>query len=116
MTTQHPEPARVDVLGYLKRRNWGRWGEDDQRGAINLITPEKRVAAAALVRTGRAVSLSRELPKTPGPINPNPAQHFMSWRDNDDGGVATDYYGIKKLRLQRFDGKAWVPFGSPIGV
>lgn len=29
--------------------------------------------------------------------------------------TATDYYGIKKLRLQRFDGKAWVPFGSPIG-
>jgi ABC-type branched-subunit amino acid transport system substrate-binding protein len=29
---------------------------------------------------------------------------------------ATDYYGIKKLRLQRFDGRAWVPFGSPIGV
>jgi len=28
----------------------------------------------------------------------------------------TDYYGIKKLRLQRFDGKAWVSFGSPIGV
>ncbi len=27
-----------------------------------------------------------------------------------------DYYGMKKLRLQRFDGKAWVPFGEPIGV
>jgi branched-chain amino acid transport system substrate-binding protein len=30
--------------------------------------------------------------------------------------TATDYYGIKKMRLQRFDGKAWVPFGEPIGV
>ena len=29
---------------------------------------------------------------------------------------ADDYYGIKKLRLQRFDGKAWVPFGDPIGA
>jgi branched-chain amino acid transport system substrate-binding protein len=28
----------------------------------------------------------------------------------------TDYSGIKKMRLQRFDGKAWVPFGEPIGV
>lgn len=28
----------------------------------------------------------------------------------------SDYYGIKKLRLQRFDGKGWVPFGEPIGV
>ena len=30
--------------------------------------------------------------------------------------TATDYYGIKKMRLQRFDGHAWVPFGEPIGV
>ena len=30
--------------------------------------------------------------------------------------TASDYYGIKKMRLQRFDGKAWVPFGEPIGV
>jgi ABC-type branched-subunit amino acid transport system substrate-binding protein len=28
----------------------------------------------------------------------------------------TDYYGMKKMRLQRFDGKAWVPFGEPVGV
>src|SRR5580658_188305 len=28
----------------------------------------------------------------------------------------TDYYGMKKMRLQRFEGKAWVPFGEPIGV
>lgn len=28
----------------------------------------------------------------------------------------TDYYGMKKMRLQRFDGKAWVPFGEAIGV
>jgi len=30
--------------------------------------------------------------------------------------TATDYYGMKKMRLQRFDGKAWVPFGEAIGV
>ncbi|MBN8871420.1 MAG: ABC transporter substrate-binding protein [Rhodospirillales bacterium] len=30
--------------------------------------------------------------------------------------TATDYYGIKKLRLQRFDGRAWVPFGTPVGA
>jgi hypothetical protein len=26
--------------------NWGRWGKDDQLGALNLITPEKRKQAA----------------------------------------------------------------------
>ena len=41
------------------RRNWGRWGKDDQMGAVNLITPAKRAAAAGLVKTGRTVSLSR---------------------------------------------------------
>jgi ABC-type branched-subunit amino acid transport system substrate-binding protein len=28
----------------------------------------------------------------------------------------TDFLGIKRLRLQRFDGKAWVPFGEPIAA
>ena len=26
--------------------NWGRWGKEDQLGALNLITPEKRIQAA----------------------------------------------------------------------
>jgi branched-chain amino acid transport system substrate-binding protein len=30
--------------------------------------------------------------------------------------TATDYLGIKRLRLQRFDGKAWVPFCDPIAA
>jgi len=58
-------------------KNWGRWGKDDERGALNLITPEKRRAAAALVRTGEVVSLSRELPVQPTAENPNPALHMM---------------------------------------
>jgi len=90
-------PTREEALGYLHdRRNWGRWGEDDQKGAINLITAEKRVQAAALVRSGRAVLLSRDFPKRSGPGNPQPAQHFVQYgplRGNGGGG-ATDYYGI----------------------
>jgi len=38
--------------------NWGRWGPDDQRGTLNLITPEKTREAAGLVRDGVTVSLS----------------------------------------------------------
>src|SRR6266566_8815643 len=30
--------------------NWGRWGKDDERGALNLITPQKQVQAARLVK------------------------------------------------------------------
>src|SRR5690349_10437234 len=39
--------------------NWDRWGKDDQIGALHLITPAKRREAAALVKTGTSVSLSR---------------------------------------------------------
>ncbi|MCH7891151.1 MAG: cyclase family protein [Gemmatimonadetes bacterium] len=41
--------------------NWGRWGDDDQLGALNLITPAKRVAAARLVQAGRTVSMARDM-------------------------------------------------------
>jgi kynurenine formamidase len=70
--------------------NWGRWGADDQLGLINLITPEKRREAASLVRSGRAVSLSRPFPKTPSPENPNPAQHWMRF----SASGSTDYIAI----------------------
>ena len=48
--------------------NWGRWGKDDELGTMNLITPQKRRAAAKLVRSGRVrVSLAqREQGQDPG--------------------------------------------------
>ena len=41
--------------------NWGRWGADDQLGALNLITPAKRIDAARLVESGRVVSMARDM-------------------------------------------------------
>jgi kynurenine formamidase len=38
--------------------NWGRWGKDDQRGTLNLVTPERSRRALALARDGVSVSLS----------------------------------------------------------
>lgn len=38
--------------------NWGRWGPADQKGTLNLITPEKTRQAASLVRDGVTVTLS----------------------------------------------------------
>ena len=71
---------------YRSRRNWGRWGDDDQVGAVNLITPEKRAAAAGLVRTGRTVSLSRVF---------EPPQHFMQKGSlGGPGGFVVDYLGF----------------------
>jgi kynurenine formamidase len=54
------------VEGYFKSlNNWGRWGHDDQVGTVNLITPARRAAAQALVRSGRTVSLARDIGPQP---------------------------------------------------
>ena len=41
--------------------NWGRWGKDDQLGALNFITPAKRREAMALAKDGIVVSLGTYL-------------------------------------------------------
>src|SRR5499426_4466447 len=43
--------------------NWGRWGEMDELGAANLITPVKRKQALALAREGRPISLAHDIPQ-----------------------------------------------------
>ena len=95
MTTR-PVPTREEIMSYLRdMRNWGRWGDRGSAGAINLITDEKRIEAAGLVSSGRAVSLSRPFPVEPKIENPRPAQHFMSVLDRPPGGgAAMDYYGV----------------------
>jgi kynurenine formamidase len=91
-------PSKAELEEYLRTtRNWGRWGADDQLGTLNLITAAKRIEAAALVRSGRVVSLAREFPKVAGPGNPRPALHFMmksSKEEDGGGGVAKDFYGV----------------------
>ncbi|MFI4974952.1 MAG: cyclase family protein [Caulobacterales bacterium] len=80
--------------------NWGRWGADDERGTLNHLTPVEVTAAAALVQSGRTVSLSRNFPTQPGPENPWPAHHHMVIAGDDPCipgmglEVSTDYIGI----------------------
>ena len=38
--------------------NWGRWGKDDERGTVNLLTPERRKKALGAAKEGVSVSLS----------------------------------------------------------
>jgi len=59
-------------------KNWGRWGESDELGTMNLISPEKVREAAALVRSGRRVSMAIPINKVAGPDNPNQALHFLT--------------------------------------
>jgi kynurenine formamidase len=101
-----PTQDRVD--GYFKElNNWGRWGDSDQRGTVNLVTAAKREAALKLVRTGRTVSLARD-------IGPQPAlmyhATFPSNRERAD--VVLDrfdlvYHGFTITHIDALCHVAW---------
>ncbi len=42
-------------------RNWGRWGDDDELGTLNFITPAKIAESARLVSQGKVFSLQLPL-------------------------------------------------------
>jgi kynurenine formamidase len=77
--------------------NWGRWGTDDQIGALNLITPAKRRQAAALVRDGVSVSLSRDADTRKAIDNPDPFEHSMLAIGADRMGVVP--HGVAHTHL-----------------
>ena len=73
-----PTVTKADVDEWMETlSNWGRWGADDQLGAINLITAETRLAAAKLVSKGVSVSLARDVEKDEAVDNPRPFRHKM---------------------------------------
>lgn len=81
-----------------RHSNWGRWGPDDEKGTLNLVTPEMVVGAASLVRSGRTISMALPYdeagPQTGGLGRFNPI-HLMI-RDGADAIAGTsirDFYG-----------------------
>lgn len=77
--------------------NWGRWGRDDEIGALNLITPAKRKQAAALVKDGVSVSLASDADTVRAVDNPNPYEHTMQGIGSDR--LAINYHGITHTHL-----------------
>jgi kynurenine formamidase len=86
------------------RANWGRWGEDDERGALNLVTPQRLLDALRIPRTGRSYDLGAEVrrrgaPRSSGPLPSQPIHLFsVDGGDyaagaalSDDAGSAEDY-------------------------
>lgn len=76
--------AAVDVSAdefralFEELRTWGRWGADDERGALNLLTAERVAAAVGLVQKGITRTLSLPLNTHLAQHNPNPAHHHMT--------------------------------------
>ena len=57
--------------------NWGRWGNDDQLGTLNLVTREKRRRALSLAREGISISLSHNYLKERAEDATSPFLHEM---------------------------------------
>jgi kynurenine formamidase len=73
-----PTMSDAELEAMFERiNNWGRWGAEDERGALNYIDDSRRAAAARMVESGRTVSLSLPLGTAPAPDNFNPVVHLM---------------------------------------
>ncbi len=60
--THPPMASEADFKRAMEElSNWGRWGDDDELGAANLITPAKRLQAIALVTEGITVSMAHDV-------------------------------------------------------
>ena len=77
--------------------NWGRWGKDDQIGALNLITPAKRKQAEGLVKEAFSVSMEGDADTVKAVDNPNPYEFKMLSIGMDQIGVS--YHGIAHTHL-----------------
>jgi kynurenine formamidase len=92
------EIASVEDFKQLGKRlsNWGRWGADDQKGTLNLITAEVARRGAESIRSGKTFELSIPLAadgpqQGVGRFNPVHAMTFMPGEfSTPDGVVVTD--------------------------
>jgi kynurenine formamidase len=90
-------PDLVDLLADAPS-NWGKWGADDEVGALNYLGPEQVLAAVRLVSSGKVFTLQRLIGDPKGdPVWPGrtPAERIQvldesSW---DEGGSGPAYPG-----------------------
>jgi kynurenine formamidase len=67
--------------------NWGRWGDDDERGTLNFITPGALLAACALPRAGKIISCALNFDHR-GPQDGRGGRHNPIHTMIQDGGDA----------------------------
>lgn len=77
--------------------NRGRWGEDDEIRALNLITPEKRLEAVAPVREGLTLLLAVDANAVEAIGNPDPSEHTMLGIGAHRTGGS--YYGMAHTQI-----------------
>ncbi len=84
--------------------NWGRWGSDDQRGTLNLITPEKTRAATRLVEDGVTVTLAHFVNEEEAIDSQTfaPTKHWMTAVDPTTGAVS---FALDAMSYSLHDGQ-----------
>src|SRR5260370_25887440 len=97
-----PAPAHIVTEAQYERwkkdlSNWGRWGREDEIGALHLITPAKRKQAAGLVKEGFSVSMASDADTVKAVDNPNPYELKMLTIGSDQ--IAVNYHGIAHTHL-----------------
>src|SRR4051812_19461608 len=96
--TQTPTtaPALTELLKDSPT-NWGKWGDDDEVGALNYLGPEQVLAAVGLVRQGKVFTLQRLIGDPKGdPVWPgrSPAERTQVLDESTwDGDGAPQYPG-----------------------
>jgi len=112
--TPSVETVRKLVTQYS---NWGRWGDDDQVGTLNHVTPDDVVRAAGCIRSGKRISLALPFdasgPQTGGFGRFNPI-HLM-FRDGGDilsGTIVDDFYGGRDRHIRGTDDMIIMPLQS----
>jgi kynurenine formamidase len=75
--------------------NWGRWGADDERGALNLLGPEVVRAAAASITSGRVYPLGIPIQAEGVPLLDYRGKPMrLTLQDSTDEGIY-EAYGCK---------------------
>ncbi|WP_034263407.1 cyclase family protein [Actinospica robiniae] len=98
MTAQPLDEREFRVL-YQRLRDGNPWGPEDRRGALNHLMAEQVRAAAALVRTGRSVSLAAPVQTRPTRDGRDPARHEII---GPGAGGAADHgldFGLDRIAL-----------------
>ncbi len=109
-------------------RNWGRWGDDDRIGTLNLITNEAVAAAAATITTGRRVScvlpLSNDgvqMGQIPGRVNPLRSMNYIENADlgDPDGNAMVPHFSDDHVLMglqaaTHWDGLSHVAYGHQL--
>src|SRR5450432_4204665 len=108
------QTTRTDIGRWMTElSNWGRWGRADQSGTVNLITPAKRRAAAALVKDGVSISIAHDALTVKALDNDAPFGHRMLYTGANPNGdwfmdeYTVAFHGLAHTHMDSLAHTAW---------